>query len=66
MNFYADSSAGVSWEAGLVSTNQEVVNSIANAFSKVLAKIQGLGKGGYSPIFEHPDKYKNGIKKKIT
>jgi phosphatidylserine/phosphatidylglycerophosphate/cardiolipin synthase-like enzyme len=37
MNFYADSSAGVSWEAGLVSTNQKVVNSIANAFSKVLA-----------------------------
>jgi phosphatidylserine/phosphatidylglycerophosphate/cardiolipin synthase-like enzyme len=37
MNFYADSSAGVSWEAGLVSTNQKMVNSIANAFSKVLA-----------------------------
>lgn len=37
MNFYADSSAGVSWEAGLVSTNQKVVNSIANSFSKVLA-----------------------------
>ena len=37
MNFYADSSAGVSWEAGLVSSNQKVVNSIANAFSKVLA-----------------------------
>ncbi len=37
MNFFADSSAGVSWEAGIVSTNQEVVNSIANSFSKVLA-----------------------------
>ena len=37
MNFYADSSAGVSWEAGLISTDQKVVNSIANAFSKVLA-----------------------------
>jgi hypothetical protein len=37
MNFYADSSAGASWEAGLVSTNQKVVNSIANSFSKVLA-----------------------------
>lgn len=28
MNFYPDSSAGVSWEAGLVSTNQNVVESI--------------------------------------
>ena len=37
MNFYADSSAGVSWEAGLVTINQKVVNTIANAFSKVLA-----------------------------
>jgi hypothetical protein len=37
MNFYADSSAGVSWEAGLVSTNQNVVNSIVDSFSKVLA-----------------------------
>lgn len=37
MNFYAGSSAGVSWEAGLVSTNQKVVNSIANSFSKALA-----------------------------
>lgn len=37
MNFYPESSAGVSWEAGLVSTNQKVVNSIANSFSKVLA-----------------------------
>jgi phosphatidylserine/phosphatidylglycerophosphate/cardiolipin synthase-like enzyme len=37
MNFYADSSAGVSWEAGLVSTNQKVVNSIVDSFSKVLA-----------------------------
>ena len=37
MNFYADSSAGVSWEAGLVTINQKVVNSVANAFSKVLA-----------------------------
>jgi DNA-binding transcriptional regulator GbsR (MarR family) len=36
MNFYADSSAGVSWEAGLVSTNQKVVNSIAHSFLKVL------------------------------
>jgi phosphatidylserine/phosphatidylglycerophosphate/cardiolipin synthase-like enzyme len=37
MNFYAESSAGVSWEAGFVSTNQKVVNSIVNSFSKVLA-----------------------------
>lgn len=37
MNFYADSSAGVSWEAGLVSTDQTVVNSIAHSFSTVLA-----------------------------
>jgi phosphatidylserine/phosphatidylglycerophosphate/cardiolipin synthase-like enzyme len=36
MNFYADSSAGVSWEVGLVSINQNVANSIANSFSKVL------------------------------
>jgi hypothetical protein len=36
MNFYADSSAGVSWEAGLVSTNQKVVNSIVDSFSRVL------------------------------
>jgi hypothetical protein len=39
MNFYADSSAGVSWEAGLVSTNQKVVKSIANSFLKVLADV---------------------------
>lgn len=37
MNLYAESSAGASWEAGLVSTDQTVVNSIANSFSKVHA-----------------------------
>jgi phosphatidylserine/phosphatidylglycerophosphate/cardiolipin synthase-like enzyme len=31
MNFYADSSAGVSWEAGLVSTDTNVVESIRNS-----------------------------------
>jgi phosphatidylserine/phosphatidylglycerophosphate/cardiolipin synthase-like enzyme len=32
MNFYADSSAGASWEAGLVSTNKEVVQKIYLTF----------------------------------
>jgi len=35
MNFYAESSAGVSWEVGLVSTDTKVVKSIADAFSRV-------------------------------
>jgi phosphatidylserine/phosphatidylglycerophosphate/cardiolipin synthase-like enzyme len=47
MNFYADSSAGVSWEAGLVSANQKVVNSIVDSFSKVFADAP-KGSGNYS------------------
>jgi len=35
MNFYADSSAGVSWEVGLVSTDTKVVESVANSLSKL-------------------------------
>ncbi len=35
MNFYADSSAGVSWEAGLVSIDSKTVESILNSISKL-------------------------------
>lgn len=36
MNFYADSSAGVSWEAGLISTDAKVIESIVTAsFSRI-------------------------------
>jgi hypothetical protein len=35
MNFYPESSAGVSWEVGLVSTDTKVVRSISGAFSRV-------------------------------
>jgi phosphatidylserine/phosphatidylglycerophosphate/cardiolipin synthase-like enzyme len=38
MNFYAGASAGASWEAGLVSIDQKVVNSIANSFYTVQAE----------------------------
>lgn len=31
MNFYPDSSAGASWEAGMISTEKEVVDSIINS-----------------------------------
>jgi hypothetical protein len=31
MNFYPDSSAGVSWEAGLITIDEKVVDSIANS-----------------------------------
>jgi hypothetical protein len=31
MNFYSGSSAGVSWEAGLVSTDPKVVKSTVNS-----------------------------------
>jgi hypothetical protein len=43
MNFYAESSAGASWEAGLVSIDHKVVNSIANSFYKVLADARACG-----------------------
>jgi phosphatidylserine/phosphatidylglycerophosphate/cardiolipin synthase-like enzyme len=43
MNFYAESSAGASWEAGLVSIDHKVVSSIANSFYKVLADIRASG-----------------------
>jgi len=33
MNFYADSSAGVTWEAGLVSLDKKVIDSIVNSLS---------------------------------
>ena len=36
MNFYADSSAGVSWEAGLVSIDTKVVESIIGSLSKLV------------------------------
>ncbi len=36
MNFLGNSSAGVSWETGLVTMNPEVVESIVNAFTKAL------------------------------
>lgn len=39
MNFFATSSAGASWEAGLVTINPNVVKSIADSFSKVLNDI---------------------------
>jgi phosphatidylserine/phosphatidylglycerophosphate/cardiolipin synthase-like enzyme len=35
MNFYPDSSAGVSWEAGLVSTDTKVVDSTVRAIEKM-------------------------------
>jgi len=35
MNFYPESSAGVSWEAGLVSTDTNVVESIVDSLSKL-------------------------------
>jgi len=35
MNFYADSSAGVSWEAGLVSIDSKIVGSILDSLSKL-------------------------------
>ena len=35
MNFYADSSAGASWEVGIVSTDTRVVESIAKSFFAV-------------------------------
>jgi hypothetical protein len=34
MNFYPESSAGVSWEAGLVTWNKDVINSIIDSFHK--------------------------------
>jgi phosphatidylserine/phosphatidylglycerophosphate/cardiolipin synthase-like enzyme len=33
MNFYPDSSAGVSWEAGLISTDSEVVESMVKSIA---------------------------------
>lgn len=36
MNFYANSSAGVSWEAGLVSADSNVVKTIVNSFLNML------------------------------
>jgi phosphatidylserine/phosphatidylglycerophosphate/cardiolipin synthase-like enzyme len=39
MNFFANSSAGASWEAGLVTINSQVVKSIANSFSKMVTDI---------------------------
>jgi bidirectional [NiFe] hydrogenase diaphorase subunit len=44
MNFYAQSSAGVSWEAGLVSMNNEVVESITSAFMRALADADSVNK----------------------
>jgi phosphatidylserine/phosphatidylglycerophosphate/cardiolipin synthase-like enzyme len=35
MNFYPESSAGVSWEAGLVTWNKEIVYSITESFRKL-------------------------------
>jgi len=36
MNFYPESSAGVSWEAGLISLDQQVVDSIVKSpFSRL-------------------------------
>ena len=37
MNFYAGSSAGVSWEAGIVTTNANVVRKILDCYSKAFA-----------------------------
>ena len=37
MNFYAESSAGVSWEAGMVTTNANVVRTILDCYSRALA-----------------------------
>ncbi len=36
MNFYAESSAGVSWEAGLVTWNRAVVNSVIASFHQCI------------------------------
>jgi predicted transcriptional regulator len=35
MNFYPDSSAGVSWEAGLISTEKNVVDSMVKSISSI-------------------------------
>jgi hypothetical protein len=43
MNFYANSSAGVSWEVGLVSADSNVVMTIVKTFLNMLAK--GNAKG---------------------
>ena len=43
MNFYADSSAGVSWEAGLVSADSNIVKTIVNSFLNMLTNDNGKG-----------------------
>jgi len=43
MNFYPNSSAGVSWEAGLVSADSNTVKTIVNSFLNMLTNDNGKG-----------------------